>query len=113
MNCGSSVFSDNGEEKARFKRTYASVVSEDDQSTPLTNSWWRKLQEENEEETIHPFSETQGLCGSPALNLKSTLSPWVSEDAIHHEPQKCACSEIPCGEACAECFLKNKANIGG
>lgn len=65
MNCGSSVFSDNGEEKATSKRTYASVVSEDDQSTPLTNSWWRKLQEENEEEAIHHEPQVNG-----SLNIR-------------------------------------------
>ena len=27
--------------------------------------------------------------------------------------QGCACSGVPKGEACAECFLKSKANIGG
>ena len=49
MDCGSNGFHD-GDEKST--RTYASVVRGEDSSAPMTNSWWRKLQLENEDEAI-------------------------------------------------------------
>ena len=49
MDCGSSGFQD-GDEKST--RTYASVVRGRLISGPMTNSWWRKLQLENEDEAI-------------------------------------------------------------
>ena len=27
--------------------------------------------------------------------------------------QGCACPGVECGESCAECFIKSKANVGG
>ena len=67
MDCGSNGFHD-GDEKST--RTYASVVRGEDSSAPMTNSWWRKLQLENEDEAI-------------ALATSNSIEDLVKVHVIH------------------------------
>ena len=52
--------------------------------------------------------------------LKGSLNPFPDVSSTSKQYiymyvffQGCACPGVPKGEACAECFLKSKANIGG